>query len=295
MTAIRPAAVPRKVLVDTDPGLLVGGLDVDDDLALLFLLGSPEIEVVAVTTAYGNTTSGLAFRDAKRLLALAGRPDIPVLRGAGFRSRHLRPTDASRAILDFSRRYAGELTVLSIAPPTNVAAALAEDPEAASRIRELVLMGGCAREGSRQFNFRMHPEATRAVLAADCAKAAIPHELCTTIAMKPADVSSLAREGSLVARFRRKLARFSRLQAVYRARKGGAKGGFHPWDVIAAAWLVEPALFSDVRELHATVDDHGRTRFGKRGGGPAVKVPHAIDIARFRTLFHERIPRVAAP
>jgi inosine-uridine nucleoside N-ribohydrolase len=285
----------RPVLVDTDPGLLVWGLDVDDDLALLFLLGSPEVEIVAVTTAYGNTTGPLAYRDAKRLLALAGRSDIPVHRGAGWRSRTLDETDASRAIAEAARKHRGELTVLSLAPPTNVAAALHAHPSLAGSLRELVLMGGCAREGRRQFNFRMHPEATRVALAARCPKVAVPHELCTTIAMTPADVRRLAVPGSVIAPFVSRLQRFARIQHAYRSRKKhdrGARGGFHPWDVIAAAWLVAPDLFGEVREAHSSVDDGGRTLFADEGSGPPVRMPHSMDTERFRELFLERISRI---
>jgi len=286
---------PRPVLVDCDPALLTWGLDVDDDLALLFLLGSPEIDVVAVTTAYGNTASALCHRDARRLLALAGRSDIPVHRGAGWLSRNLRPTDASRAIVGAARRWSGELTILALAPPTNLAAALAEEPRLGEHLKELVLMGGRATDGLKEFNFAAHPSASRAALGLGCRTVKLTRELCASVAIASRDARLFDVPGSLVARFVPRLARFARLQALYRAYRRGepgeARGGFHPWDVIAAAWLVAPDLFGDLRELHATVDDRGRVRLGPAGW--PVLAPHSLDARRFLDLFVERVTSVS--
>lgn len=288
---MRIAHAPRPVLVDTDPGLLARGLDVDDELALLFLLSSPDVDVVAVTTSYGNTSSPLAYRGAKKLLALAGRSDIPVFRGAGWLSRDMRETESSRAIVEVARAHRGALTLLALAPLTNVAAALAADPELP--LAELVLMGGRTSHGARQFNFRMHPDATRAALAAPCPKVAITHELCSGVAIRPEDVARLAVPGSVVAPFVRRIRRFARLQSLYRSTRrrveGAATGGFHPWDVIAAAWLVAPEIFGDVHEVRTTVDARGRTRFVDASHAP-TRMPHTLDVERFRALFFERIP-----
>ena len=285
------------VLVDCDPALLTWGLDLDDDLALLFLLGSPEVEIVAVTTAYGNSASALCHRDARRLLALAGRADIPVHRGAGWLSRDLRPTDASRAIVEAARRFSGELTILALAPPTNVAAALAEEPRLGAHVKELVLMGGRATDGRRQFNFSAHPSASRAALGLGCRTVKLTQELCASVAVTSKDARRFDVPGSLVARFVPRLTRFARFQAAYRARRGRepgeAPGGFHPWDVVAAAWLVAPDLFGDVRELRATVDDRGRVRLG--ASGSPVLAPFCLDARRFLDLFVARVTAVSAP
>jgi inosine-uridine nucleoside N-ribohydrolase len=253
------------------------------------------VELVGVTTAYGNTSSALCHADAKRLLALAGRSDVPVARGAGWRSRDLRATDASRAILAASETHAGALTILALAPPTNVAAALAADPALGSRIAELVLMGGRSTDGLREFNLSAHPAASRAALAADCPTTLITHELCISLAISKAEAAALCAPGSLVASFRRRLLRFTRLQGLYRsscAEPGEALGGFHPWDVIAAAWLVAPEIFGDVEELAPTVEGDGRVR--ARGGPHRVRAPRTIETARFKALMAERLARVRA-
>lgn len=288
----------RKVLVDTDPCFFGWGLDLDDGLALLFLLGSPEVEVVGVTTTYGNSFLAVTDRDARLLLARAGRKHIPVHRGAGFFHRDNRPTDASRFLAEAVRREPGELTLLTLGPLTNVAAAAASDPSFARGLRELVMMGGRAATGASEFNFRQDPAAASAVLALPCPKVEITFDICFGVAITAGDVDVLcAAKESTVSGNAARLRRFVSVQKTFRHRHGwdhgSARGGFHPWDVIAAAWLVAPGLFGGVRESSVSVDADGRSRVGPwDGSGAPVRIPATLDAGGFRTLFLDRVPRV---
>ena len=67
--------MPKRFILDTDTG-------VDDAMALLFILRSPELELEGVTTVYGNSTVDNCTRNALTVLELGGRPDVPVARGA---------------------------------------------------------------------------------------------------------------------------------------------------------------------------------------------------------------------
>ena len=67
--------MPRKIIIDTDPG-------VDDSMAIFFALCSPELDVIGLTTIFGNVHTELATANALRLLEIAGRQDIPVAQGA---------------------------------------------------------------------------------------------------------------------------------------------------------------------------------------------------------------------
>ena len=66
---------PQKIIIDTDPGI-------DDSMAIFFALSSPELEVIGLTTVFGNVHVDLAATNALRLLEIAGRTDIPVAKGA---------------------------------------------------------------------------------------------------------------------------------------------------------------------------------------------------------------------
>src|SRR5262245_10424073 len=150
--------MPRRIVLDTDIGT-----DVDDALALALALASPEIELVAVTTVAGDTT--LRARIAARLLALAGRDDIPVYPGcaralsspggfAWFGHEGDGILDGSRdavsgePAVDALLRLFGsgdEIELVAIGPLTNVAVALEREPAFARRVARLTVMGGWLR------------------------------------------------------------------------------------------------------------------------------------------------------
>ena len=292
---------PRAVLVDCDPALFTIGLDVDDGLALLFLLGSPEVDLLGVTTTAGNTLGSLAFRDAKKLLALAGRPEIPVAKGAGYPLR-ARPTAASRLLVEAVRQLPGEITLLALGPLTNLAAAAEEDLFFERNIGRLVIMGGRSVSGKSDFNFRSDPRAAARVLKLATPKTLISFDLGLGVAITREDVRALLpSKNGLSSILCRRLSRFARFQDRFRAllgrAPGEARGGFHPWDVIAAAWLVAPGLFGDIRPVCVSVDSKGQTRFDapKRANGAGeVLMPGTLDAGGFRDLFFERLGRACS-
>ena len=63
--------MPRKIIIDTDPGI-------DDSMAIFYALNSPEIELLGLTTIFGNASTEICTTNALRLLEIAGRSDIPV-------------------------------------------------------------------------------------------------------------------------------------------------------------------------------------------------------------------------
>lgn len=158
----------RKVLLDTDPGVGVPGADADDPIAILLALAHPDLDLVGVTTTFGNCPPSLTARGARAVLDAAGRHDIPVVPGravplsgslapelvqayAGARGRPGRiplpevapsRTDAAEFIARTVDESPGEVTVVCIGPQTNLATALDADPTIAGRLGGVVFMGG---------------------------------------------------------------------------------------------------------------------------------------------------------
>ncbi|PZU85781.1 MAG: nucleoside hydrolase [Shinella sp.] len=153
----------HKVIFDTDPG-------VDDAMALLFLHHHQEIDLLGVTTVFGNATIETTTRNAL-FLKREWKIDAPVARGAGetfipHRVSHepptlihgddglgnigvpevidlpLDPRPAHRFIVDTVRANPGEVTFVAVGRMTNLANALKEDPEIVSLVRQVVIMGG---------------------------------------------------------------------------------------------------------------------------------------------------------
>ena len=195
-------AQPRPIIIDTDPGQ-------DDAVAILLALASPELEVLGITTVAGNVSLALTSRNARILLELADRRDVPVYAGAirpmvrplvTAETIHgktgldgpdlpeptlaLTPGDAVDFIVRTVReRPAGSVTLCLLGPLTNIALALVRAPDIAPRIAQIVLMGGGCFEGGNitpaaEFNIYVDPHAADVVF-----KSGVP------IVMMPLDVT----------------------------------------------------------------------------------------------------------
>lgn len=151
-----PSAPTRqKVIIDTDIGD-----DIDDVLAVGLALNSPELEVIGITSAWGDTK--LRARLLDRLLRETDHSDIPVAVGierhkekeAAFSQADwaLRePAKPHQDAVDFLiqqiKKYPGEITLIAIAPETNLGAAIARDPATFRKLKRIVIMGGSVRLG----------------------------------------------------------------------------------------------------------------------------------------------------
>lgn len=174
-----------RVIIDTDPG-------VDDALALLLAMRSPELKIEAITPVAGNVPLELTLPNALRMVEIANRTDIPIaagakapllrrlvtatyahgengLGGAVFPEPTTKPmsTPAAELIRQIVRKYPGEVTLITIGPLTNVATALNSDSELASMVKGIVMMGGSLSGGNitpaAEFNVYVDPEAARIV------------------------------------------------------------------------------------------------------------------------------------
>jgi inosine-uridine nucleoside N-ribohydrolase len=148
------------VILDCDNTMGVAGCDIDDGLALLFLLGCNNINLLGVTCAYGNSSQETVFSNTVRLLRAWGREDIPVLRGSedhGVRSAFLgngtitdgenrRMSDAASFLAEKADEYAGELCIIAIGSMSNLAGAAETDQAFFKNVRTISLMGGITEE-----------------------------------------------------------------------------------------------------------------------------------------------------
>ncbi|MFI9815690.1 nucleoside hydrolase [Saccharothrix variisporea] len=198
------------LIIDTDPG-------VDDALALAVAVASPEVDLLGVTTVFGNVGLDKTTRNALRLMTLLGRDDIPVAVGAerplvhpqphvsrahgadglsGFADTLPEPTaepdprDAVTLMKDLLEASPEPVTIVPIGPLTNIALLLAAHPRLKERIARLVVMGGGIRGGNitaaAEFNLWCDPEAARRVLVEE----QVPTTLVTMDLTKRCAVSS---------------------------------------------------------------------------------------------------------
>src|ERR1700723_3315182 len=181
------AAAPLRVIIDTDPG-------VDDALAILLALRSPELQVEAITPVAGNVPLEFTLPNALKLVKIAGRTDVPVaggarhplvrklvtgehvhgnngLAGVEFPEPKIKPVaeSAPEMIRKIVKGNPGEISIVAVGPLTNVALALRDDPELAAKIKSIVIMGGSLSGGNvtpaAEFNLYVDPEAARIMAA----------------------------------------------------------------------------------------------------------------------------------
>lgn len=209
--------MPIPIVLDTDMGS-----DVDDALCLALALASPEIELLAVTSV--GQHSGLRARVARKLCELAGR-DVPVHAGCrlpllggetlnwfGHEGAVLAPGEAPRIepehAVDALLRITAErdaVQVVAIGPLTNLAVALAKDPDLAGRIARLTVMGGHIRKveyGGHVFapgvdyNLCSDPHASYAVLRAGIPTRLVTADVTLQAWITPAELDRLDRAGT---------------------------------------------------------------------------------------------------
>ena len=253
------------VIFDTDPSP-------DDAVAFLAAIASPEeLSVLAITTVAGNVPVELTSKNARKALELAKRTGIPVYAGAaaplsrplvtaehvhgrtGFDGYDLpepemplQPGFAPDAIVELvMSRPANAVTLCCMAPLTNVALAMAQEPRLAKRLAGIVLMGGAMSEGGNitpaaEFNFYVDPEAAAQVFSSGAAITMIPQD-CTHQALITDQRLQVLRDAGtpLGTAFYHLLEWSKRFD---RAKYGWPGGPLH--DPTVTAYLLSPGLFA---------------------------------------------------
>lgn len=238
---------PRRVVIDFDNTMGIPGCDVDDGLALLFLLGCPErAEVVAVTTTYGNNLIGTVHMNTRRLFAEWGL-EIPIFRGCAD-AQHLE-SDASRFLAQAAAGAPEEVSLLALGSLTNLRGARAIDAGFFGAVGEVVAMGGITQTLAfngvimDELNFACDPIATRLTLSETRQVSVATANNCLGAYFPAASLERRfghAAPGSIGDALWRACDLWL---ADVRGRYG--LDGFHCWDVVAAAYLAMPELFDD--------------------------------------------------
>jgi purine nucleosidase len=307
-----PDRIP--VILDCDPGT-------DDAFALLLALAAPEIDLLAVTVAGGNVGLDRTLPNALALTALA-QSSVPVFGGAdrpllgSFTSevrvhgidglggvalppgRVAEPDHAADAIRRILRTADQPVTLVGVAPVTNLALTLSTEPALAAKIDRIVLMSGAWAEGNAtpaaEFNALNDPEALAIVLACGRPVVLLTLELTAQALCTPARLATLRAAGS-----GRCLQTVCDIQATVplSRRLGGRGAPLH--DPCAIAWLLRPDLFT-ARDCAVEVDlgpgpGRGRTfvdRWGRTGRPANVTLPEKLNADGFFALLGEALARL---
>lgn len=332
-----------RVLLDTDPGI-------DDTLAILLALASPEVDLAGVGVTGGNCTLADGLRNALNVLAAAGRADMPVFPGialplirppitapethgdSGLGYARLPSSPAAPAaehavdaIIREIMARPGEVTLVAVAPLTNVAVALRKEPRIAQNVREVIIMGGALRADGNttslaEFNFYVDPHAAHMVLESGIPITLLPWDITKDVLLTQAHIDRLLTHPGPIGRL---IADATRFYIEFHLACFGF-AGCSINDPVALALAFQPEL-ARTQPMHVAIEytseltagktvityvgDHAREpdmhdQLGfdvtawpmrwaaQRRSKPNVRAVVELDTERFLALFVERMERL---
>jgi len=311
----------KRIILDTDPG-------VDDALAFLLALNSPELKVEAVTTVAGNVNHTKGHRNAKMLLEFLGEYNIPVCEGAespilrtmghaeefhgktGLGDAVLpQPTiesdsrSAVEIIIEKAKEYGKDLTLVAVGPLTNIAVAILAEPKLPKMVGGLVIMGGAFgltpfghgnANAVAEFNVWHDPDAARIVF-----NSGIPL-VCAGLDTTTHPDYRLPKE--LFNKIKNAGTRRSKLIVDLCGSMVERFNGFSLHDPMAVAYVIDPSMFRTERHL-VDVEVHGELTVGMTVVGPRrhkrkrgeenADIIVEVDAKRFLELIMERVAEVS--
>jgi purine nucleosidase len=315
-----------KVIYDTDPG-------VDDAMALLLLARHPDVELIGITSGFGNASIDTTTRNALFLKQRFGIT-APVARGAAGPidgeasepptfvhgdnglgniplpaiSATIDPRPAAQMIIELVREHPGEVTIIAVGRMTNLAEAIATDPDIVPLVKAVIVMGGAfGRNGHfgnvtpvAEANIIGDPAAADVVFGADWPVSIAPLDVTTETVMTDAYLQALAQDAGEDGKF---LWQVSRFYAGFYTSTGQTRDGFFVHDSSAVAYALHPEFYTVERGAVRVATDgvaRGQTILRPEGyfdhaadwnGRPSVNVCVGVDSAAFLDFYRQTLTR----
>ncbi len=298
-----------KLIIDTDPGI-------DDAMAIAYAAAAPEIDLIGLTTVFGNTHVHQSSRNARFLVDKLGL-GIPVAQGAPFAhgqdshspSEHVHGPEgfgdltdipeigqnhdlsAAEFLADMARQHRGELVVCAVGPLTNIADAMKLDAEFAQNLKRLVVMGGAVYcpgniTEHAEANIYHDAKAANAVFAAPPETVVVGLDVTLKTLYETADFEALADQSPNMGAFLRDISRF---YLKFYKDIGGLEGcGLH--DSTAVIACTHDHMFEIVQTgLNVTTEGAALGATVPHDGRPKVSVCRDVDGAGVVDLFTARV------
>jgi inosine-uridine nucleoside N-ribohydrolase len=305
----------HKIILDTDPGI-------DDAMAIFFAFQSPDIDVLGLTTVYGNVPVSMSAQNALTLCELAGQ-DIPVTKGVGMpwvgpessyahfvhgddgfgninfpaSDRQLDPRSSAQFIVDTARQCPGEVTIVAIGPLGNLALALRLEPDLPKLVKGVAIMGGAAFVPGNvtpvaEANIWNDAHAAEIVFAADWELTMFGLDVTTAAPFMPTFLDELAEKNEKLGGFVQKSSQF--YVEFYSQGREDRICYFH--DAMPLAFLVKPELF-ELTKGHVRVStdplNKGQTTVAPEGTTASplwleasqINVAVKVDHAKLKDLY----------
>jgi len=312
--------MPKRIIIDTDPGI-------DDSLAILLALASPELSLEGLSVVHGNCSLQQATKNGLSILELANATHIPLAEGCDLplvQPSLLAPETHGNTGLGYAKlpkprtkptvqhgcdfliekvmTNPGEIILVAVGPLTNVAMAIRKEPKFAKSLKEIIIMGGAIRhEGNTtalaEFNTYVDPHATHIVFHAGIPTTLVPLDVTYQCILTTQDVERLMKINSPIPKFIKDATAFyMEYHNSYQSIKGCIIN-----DPLALALTFAPEL-CDYEKLPVDVDISGGVSMGKTFADfynynkkPAnMKVALGVRPRDFIELFLKRMEKLAS-
>ena len=296
----------KKVIIDCDPGI-------DDSLALILALNSPELEIVGITTVSGNVKADQGAKNALKVLKIMNREDIPVYIGEEVPLERELVTaqdthgedglgETNYEDADVEINYGGvdfilDISIIALGPLTNLAKAIEKDEEGFNMINEIVSMGGAFKSHGNcsqvaEFNYWVDPHGVKEVFD----KSKVPFsmvglDVTREIILTPNLIELIKQIGGDVANF---IVDITRFYVDFHWKQERTLGCVIN-DPLAVAYFIDRTLcegftsyldiVTDGKAIGQTLVDVGNFYRKEHNGRILTKV----DSKRFMKMFLERI------
>jgi inosine-uridine nucleoside N-ribohydrolase len=268
-----------RAIIDTDPG-------VDDAMAILLALNSPELKIEALTVVPGNVEAWQGLENALKIVSLANRCDIPVAGGAqhplnqklitakfwhgpnGLAGVEL-PASKCKAdprfgpdlIIELVHKYPHEITLIPVGPLTNIALAVSKDPSIVPLVKNIVIMGGSISggnvDGAAEANIYNDPEAAAIVFNAGWMVTMVGSDVGERTIITRKYLNELRQLHGPESDFVFKLADFY----LTRSEKSGYSGAAM-YDPLAVGTAIDPTIVT-LKDMHVDVETKGEFTRGE--------------------------------
>lgn len=305
-----------KLIIDTDPGI-------DDAMAIHLAFAHPDIEVVGLTTVFGNVHVDKATRNALALVEMA-HADCPVSEGASrpliqplnppsyfvhgdeglgdlpapTPSAMADPRPADAFIVDTVNAAPGEIVLCPVGPLTNIARALRRDPSIARKVAGVVIMGGAVEEHGNvtewaEANIWNDPHAADEVFAADWPITLVGLDVTEDVRCGPDDFAELARASPGIGGFLNEIVQF--YFGFHRGKEIMDGCFLHDPTAVLACVDTSPFTITEIPlETVVSGDRIGQTRPAPESGRRPVRVCMDVDAPAVRQEFLHHLARADA-
>lgn len=308
---------PLPIIIDCDPG-------VDDAIALLLALASPELNVLGITTVAGNVPLSFTQTNARKICELAGRSDMHVYAGCPrpmIRSlitaeiihgktgldgtvlpeptMPLQPQHGVDFLIETLLNSTEKITLATLGPLTNLAIALIKEPRISASIDQVVLMGGAVTHGnitpSAEFNIYVDPHAAHVVFTSGIPLTMISLDITHQVLTTPERLTAIRNINTPVSKVAAELLSF---YGAHEAEVCGLAGRpLH--DPCVIAYLVQSELFTG-RNLYVAIETQSEITLGQTivdvwrltNSIPNAKVIETVDVNGFYDLLNSRLTRL---